>query len=243
MGIISMITSGKDGVGKSTVSMLAADSIEGMGKRVLVIELDTGFRSLDVMSGAYGSTVYDIFDVLSGRCTPEQAIVHAPAPRREIYILAAPYKNERVQGERFVKLVTALSEQYDHVLIDTANHSGAVIAASTVSMNAIVVATADPFSVRDARITVDRLRDLSMHRIRLLLNRVVPSRVRAGLVPNLDYCIDNVGVRLIGVIPEEDDIALASAAGRPLPRGSGCRRVFDNLAQRMYGNDVPLAIE
>lgn len=243
MGMISMITSGKDGVGKTTVSILAADSMETIGKRVLVIELDTGLRSLDVMSGAYGSTVYDIFDVLSGRCTPEQAIIHAPTPRKEIYVLAAPYKNERVQGEQFVKLVTALGEQFDHVIIDAANHAGALVAASAVSMNAIVVATPDPLSVRDARITADRLRDLSVPNIRLLINRVVPTRIRMGLIPNLDYCIDNVGVRLIGVVPEMDEIALAAAAGRPLPRKSGCRHVFDNIVQRIYGNEVPLAVE
>ncbi len=243
MGTITMIASGKDGVGKSTIAILTADAIEALGKRVLVIELDTGLRSLDVMSGAYGSTVYDIFDVLSGRCTPEQAIVHAPAPRKEIYILAAPYKNERVQGEQFVKLVTALGEQFDHIIIDTANHSGAIVAASAVSMNAIVVATPDPLSVRDARITADRLRDLSVPGVRLLINRVMPSRIQMGIVPNLDYCIDNVGARLIGVITEEDEIAQAAATGRPLARKSGCRQVFDNLAQRMYGNDVPLAVE
>ncbi len=243
MGIITMITAGKDGVGKSTVCTLTADSIEAMGKRVLIIELDSGLRSLDIMSGAYGVSVYDIFDVLSGRCTAEQAIVHAPSPRREIYALCAPYKNERVNGERFVKLVTGLNESFDHILIDTSNHGGAVVAASAVAMGAIVTATPDPFSVRDARIMADRLRDLSVPGIRLLINRVVPERVHLGVVPNLDYCIDNVGARLIGVIPEEDEIALAVAKGKPLAKKSALRPLFDNLAQRIYGNDVPLLVE
>ncbi|MEG2676535.1 MAG: AAA family ATPase [Oscillospiraceae bacterium] len=243
MGTISMITSGKDGVGKSTISIFLADAIEALGKRVLIIELDTGLRSLDIMSGAYGSTVFDIFDVLSGRCTPGQAIVHAPSPRKEIYLLSAPYKNERVQGEQFVKLVSSLSEQFDHVIIDAANHAGSIVAASAVSMNAIVVATPDPLSVRDARIMTDRLRDLSVPNIRLLINRVVPSRIHMGLVPNLDYCIDSVGARLIGVITEEDDIALSAAGGRPIGKKNPCRVIFDNIAQRIYGNDVPLAIE
>lgn len=243
MGTITMVTAGKDGVGKSTACMLLADAIESLGKRVLVIELDTGLRSLDVMSGAYGTTVFDILDVLNGRCLPEQAIIHAPAPRKEIYVLAAPYKNEKVNAEQFVKLVTSLGEQFDHVLIDTANHSGALLAASTVAMNGIIVAVPDPLSVRDARITADKLRDLSVPNLRLLINRVVPSRIKMGVVPNLDYCIDNVCSRLIGVIPEDDEIAAAAASGKPLSKKSGCRRVFDNIAQRIYGNDVPLALE
>ena len=243
MGIITMMTSGKDGVGKSTASVLIADALDRMGKRTLVIELDTGRRSLDVISGAYGRTVYDIFDVLAGRCEPEAAIVHAPSPRKEVYVLSAPYKNEAVRGEQFVKLCNVLGEKYDHVIVDTANNTGAIVAASAVAMNAIIVATPDPLSLRDGRIMNDRLSDLSLRSIRLLIDRVIPSRIKAGVVPHLDYCIDTVGARLIGVIPEDDDIALAGATGRPLGAKSPCRAVFDNIAKRMRGREVPLAME
>lgn len=238
-----MMTSGKDGVGKSTAAVLIADALDRLSKRTLVIELDTGRRSLDVIAGAFGKTVYDIFDVLAGRCEPEGAIVHAPSPRKEVYVLSAPYKNEPVKGEQFVKLCTVLGEKYDHIIIDTANNTGAIVAASAVAMNAIIVATADPLSVRDGRIMADRLQDLSVPSLRLLINRVVTSRIKAGVVPHLDYCIDNIGARLIGVIPEDDDIALATASGKPLPQKSPCVVVFDNIAQRMRGHEVPLAMD
>ncbi len=243
MGMITMVTSGKDGAGKSTVCMMLADALDALGKRTLIIELDTGHRSLDIMSGSYGQTVYDIFDAISGRCEPEQAIVRAPSPRREIYVMTAPYKNEPVSGEQFVRLCTALSEQYDHVIIDTSNHTGAIVAASTVAMNAMLLVTPDPLAIREGRILAERLGDLSVPNARLLITRVVPSRVREGIVANLDVCIDSVGLRLIGVVPEDDEIALACAKGVPLDTKSQCRLIFNNLAQRLCGNDVPLAMD
>lgn len=243
MGIITMIASGKDGVGKTTTSVMLADAFDRMGKRTLVIELDTGRRSLDIVAGCSGRTVYDILDVLGGRCEPQDAIIHAPSPRKEVYIMAAPYKSEPVSGESFVKLCKVLTDKFDHILIDTAPNTGATIAAGAVAMNAIIVTTPDPMALRESRILCDRLTDLSVPSIRLLTNRVIPSRIKAGVVPNLDYCIDTVGTRLIGVIPEDDDIALSAASGKPLAQKGLCAHVFDNIAKRIYGTEVPLEMQ
>ncbi len=243
MGMITMVCSAKDGVGKSVSCVFLADALADMGKRVLVIELDNGLRSLDVYAGVYGMTVFDIFDVLNGRCVPDKAIVKAPAPRSNIYVLSAPYNFESLKGEQFVKLCTALNSRYDNILIDTACLTDIQVAASTVAMNALMVATPDPAGVRDARIVADRLKDLSVPNLRLLLGRVNPERIFAGIVPDLDFCIDNIGLQLIGVIPEDDEIALASAMGEPLEDRTLAKAVYSNIAERLYGNDVPLSVQ
>lgn len=243
MGMITMVASAKDGVGKSSLCVFLADALSAAGKRVLIMELDNGLRSLDIYAGVYGMTVYDIFDVLSGRCEPDRAIVHAPAPRKEIYVLSAPYNFESLKGDRFVKLCTGLSESYDHILIDTACYNDTMIAAGTVAMNAILVATPDPVGVRDARIVAERLSELEVPNLRLALSRVVPSRVERGVVPDLDSCIDNIGVQLIGAIPEDDDIALYAAMGHPLPENSLAARVYANIGERLNGGDVRLAFD
>lgn len=243
MGIITMVSSGKDGVGKSTICVFLADALAAMGKKVLVMELDSGLRSLDIIAGVYGSTVYDILDVLNGRCTPDQAIIKAPSPRGNVHILSAPYRSESLQGSQFVTLVTALGDEFDHILIDTASLGGTTLAASAVAMNALLIATPDPISVRDARIMCDRLDDLSVPNIRLILNRLVPARIHAGILPNLDYCIDNIGLQLIGLIPESTDIAVAASRGTPLDRRSMPAEIFDRIAGRMYGNEAPLLVQ
>ena len=243
MGMITMVCSAKDGVGKSTACVFLADALSDMGKRVLVIELDNGLRSLDVYAGVYGMTVFDIFDVLNGRCEPDRAIVKAPAPRKNVYVLSAPYNFESLKGEQFVKLCNALNSHYDNILIDASCLSDIQVAASAVAMNAIMVATADPAGVRDARIVADRLKDLAVPKMRLLLSRIEPSRIALGVVPDLDFCIDNIGLQLIGVVPEDDDIALSAAMGIPLEKKSLSKSVFDNIAERLYGNDLPLAFQ
>jgi septum site-determining protein MinD len=110
-------------------------------------------------------------------------------------------------------------------------------------MNALMVATPDPAGVRDARIVSDRLKDMALPNMRLLLGRVNPSRIFEGIVPDLDFCIDNIGLQLIGVIPEDDEIAVASAMGVPLEDRTLAKSVFSNIAERLYGNDVPLAVQ
>ena len=110
-------------------------------------------------------------------------------------------------------------------------------------MNAIMVATADPAGVRDARIVADRLKDLAVPKMRLLLSRIEPSRIALGVVPDLDFCIDNIGLQLIGVVPEDDEIALSAAMGIPLEKKSLSKSVFYNIAERLYGNDLPLAFQ
>lgn len=243
MGTITMIASGRDGVGKSTAGILLADAIAADGRRVLVLELDSGLRSLDIISGAFGSTVYDLLDVLNGRCEPEKAIVKAASPRNNVYVLAAPYRQGVLQGAQFVALCNILGEQYDHLLIDTACLNGTTLAASAVAMNALLVATPDPVSVRDARIINERLQDLSVPGVRLIINRVMPERVAAGIVPNLDYVIDNIGAQLIGLIPESTNIALAAAKGQPLDSRSLEAEIFLRIARRLDGDEVPLAFQ
>ena len=74
-----MICSGKGGTGKSTVSVLLGAQLGAWGRRVLLIELDSGLRSVDMIAGVYGKTVYDIEDVLCGRCDGSKTLL-CPAP-------------------------------------------------------------------------------------------------------------------------------------------------------------------
>lgn len=242
MGTIYMVSSGKGGTGKSTVSVYTAEALAQAGNSVLVIELDSGLRSVDVISGVYGHTVFDIEDVLLGRCTPAQAIVQSPR-HDSLYILCAPYNSKTIPLARFVDLCTALASDYDYLIIDTAAGLGdAFFAASAVAMRALVIATPDPVSVRDARIVVDRLREQSIHDIRLIINKLQPSHISTGVVPNLDYCIDHIGARLIGVIPDSSDIIFASARGMALEKNGDAAKVFVNIASRIGGSDTPLLI-
>lgn len=242
MGNVIMVSSGKGGTGKSTFAVFCAEALTQLGSTALVIELDSGLRSVDVISGVYGNAVYDLEDVLTGRCTPDKAVVQSPR-NDNLFVMCAPYNSDVVQVDRFVELCFALSQKYDYMIVDTAaGLSDEFYAAASVAMRAMVIATPDPVSVRDARIVVDRLRDMSVQDIRLVINKLSPSHIKNKIVPDLDFCIDHIGAQLIGVIPDSPVVAVSSTCGTALPPKSVEHKVFQNIAKRITGNDVPLAI-
>ena len=241
MGTITMLASGKDGVGKSTIAVFLGAALAMQKEKTLVIELDNGFRSIDVISGAYGKLVFDIGDALSGRVEPKRAISRSPIAE-DLYVMSAPYRHSSLDIEDFVRLTTSLGEEYEHVIIDTAATAGALFTASSCAMRAIVVTTADPVCIRNSKQIFDQLNEYSISNIRLIINRLVPSYVGAGIVPDLDFVIDSIGARLIGVIPELMDITLAASGVSALAPNSLAMNIFSRIAARLNGNDLPLLV-
>ena len=86
-----MVASGKGGTGKSTLSVMLGARLAAAGGKVLLIELDSGLRSVDIIAGVYGKTVYDIADVLSGRCEGAKAVVASPV-YPGLSVISAPYE-------------------------------------------------------------------------------------------------------------------------------------------------------
>ncbi len=237
-----MATSARDGIGKTTSCVFLADALSQGGKSTLIVELDSRLRSLDIASGVFGSAVYDLHDIFAGRCSVESAIIKAPSPRSGVFVLCAPYRADEIDPNMFLKLCTVLIDKFDRVIVDTSSMCPAAVAASTLAMNTLLFASADPVGVRDGRILYEQLCDMSVPDIRLVISRVVPSRM-GKTVPHLDYCIDNIGAQLIGVIPESDLVAVCSASGKKLPEKTAEIKIFKNIAARMEGADIPPAVK
>ena len=152
-----MICSGKGGTGKSTVSVLLGAQLGAWGRRVLLIELDSGLRSVDMIAGVYGKTVYDIEDVLCGRCDGSKAIVPSPL-YPGLSVISAPYEGGEVRAAPLAGLILAMREYFDYILLDTAAGMGAPFtAANRLADRALVVLTPDPVALRDGRIVAAAL--------------------------------------------------------------------------------------
>lgn len=241
MAEIIMLASGKGGTGKSTVSVLLGAALAARTMRVLLVELDSGLRSVDVIAGVCGKTVYDVEDVLCGRCDPEKAVVESPL-YKDLYVISAPYSGGHISTPALRAFVEKLSPAFDFILIDTAAGMGAPFeAARDVCSQAILVLTPDPVAIRDGRIVADALYESGCPRTRLLLNRVPRSLEGTG-VADLDECIDVVGVQLLGVVPESAQIQRAAASSSRLERDCIAARVFAAVARRLCGQDTPLVI-
>ena len=114
------ITSGKGGVGKTTISANLAVALGMQGKRVVVVDADVGLRNLDVMLGLENRIVYDLVDVIEGRCRLRQALVRDKR-LSELFLLPAAQTRDKssVQPDDMIRVCESLREQHDFVLIDS----------------------------------------------------------------------------------------------------------------------------
>lgn len=239
MGRLIAITSGKGGVGKSSVSVQLATALSGMGHTVLLVDLDSGMRCLDIMLNLSDKLIFDLNDVLSGEKPVEDAILTDPK-RNGLSFLAAPLKG-KINSTQLRRFVTEATDHFDFVILDfPAGGVDELYNALPRYTEALVVCNADAVSLRDAALIGQDLNKLRLISVRLVLNRVSFDTMRRGITANIDEAIDRCGIRLIGVIPQSMDLYLACCSGEPLQSKSRAAKAFERLAKRLLGYDIPL---
>ena len=216
MGVSTVITSGKGGVGKSTVSVGLGRALAQRGRRVLLIDCDAGLRSLDRMTGTEEALVFDLSDVIQGRCAPADAIY--PCTETEgLFLLPAPSSGEDMASPSVMRrLVPLLKRYYDHVVLDSpAGVGGGFRSAACAADRALVVCSPDPVCVRSASAVKRLLEKLAVPELRLVINRF-NSRLfdETGVYSDLDNVIDASSIRLFGVVPEDYSLAAAFLKGK-----------------------------
>lgn len=239
---VTVITSGKGGAGKSTVTAGLGAALAARGRRVLLIDGDAGLGCLDHMLGVSERRVFNIADVVSGAADPDKA-VYVSAFSPNLFLLPAPETEEDVVSPDIMQeLVGIFSRYYDHVIIDSPAGVGqGFLSAAASARRAMLVATPDPVCLRDTAQTRLRLEEAGVTQQRLIVNRFRSSTFRAqGYYPDLDAVIDAAGVRLIAVIPDDPLLAAACANSHPAPERSPGGMALARLAARLEGVQVPL---
>ena len=253
-----MVCSGKGGTGKSTVSVLLGACLARLGRKVLLIELDSGLRSVDIIAGVYGRTVYDIEDVLCGRCEGAKAVVPSPL-YPGLSVISAPYEGGAVEAVPLGRLLVAMRPYFDYVILDTAAGMGAPFtAAAAVADKALLVLTPDAVALRDGKIVADRLLagTRPQSAVRLVMNRVRREsfgknrrytvryqnaiKSSTSVAPTMPVSGDTVGAQLLAVIPESRTLQLAGANGTIPPAGDPAVIAAQAMAKRLCGQRVPL---
>lgn len=245
MAQIVVVTSGKGGVGKSSVCVMTGLALARMGKRVLLLEMDSGLRGLDIMLGVEDQTVFDLADVLEGRCEPIKAMTR-PQLVQKLALIPAPYDPVFTPDKKdLIRLTKGLSHYFDFVLVDTPAGLGANFEVCVqVADRALLVVTPDPICVRDAGRVADLLYERGLENVGLLINKVGLNQTRSRrILPDLDVVIDSTGVQLLGVIPYEEKVHRGLATGSDLGQGMLAGRAFQNIAARLCGQYVDLAVE
>jgi len=238
-----LVASLKGGIGKSTVALGVSCALADEGRRVLLVDCDDGNRCLDLMLGIQDRVLYDLGDVMEGRCSPADALI--PCPQREnLLFCAAPNRlSAPFSREDACRALTdlAVEAQADMVLCDTAGSGPLMQAiASGFADGALIIATQQPASIRSAERTALLVEELGGLPCRLVISLFEETAAADGQRAGLIEIIDQTHLQTIGVVPKDRTLFLAQEKGVLPERKSRAGQAFSNIARRIGGEDVRL---
>ncbi|MGA9534064.1 MAG: septum site-determining protein MinD [Anaerolineales bacterium] len=240
---IVTITSGKGGVGKTTATANIGAALAAMGNRVVCIDADIGLRNLDVVMGLENRIVYDLVDVVEGRCKLRQALIKDKRIP-DLYLIPAAQTRDKsaVSPADMKRIGDDLRSEFDWVIIDSPagierGFRNAIAPADMV----IIVTNPEVSSVRDADRIIGLIEAEEKGPGKLVVNRIKPEMVRRGDMLDTPDILDVLAIELIGIVPEDERVVVASNQGIPIAQevGSKAGKAFSNIARRLSGEDVP----
>ena len=243
MSRIIVTTSGKGGVGKTTVTANLGMALARLGRKVALVDADFGLRNLDLLLGLENRVVYTTVEVLAGECRLEQALVK---DKREPGLVLLPAAQNRtkdaVNPEQMQQLVNSLTESYDYVVIDSpAGIEMGFKNAIAGAKEALIVTTPEIAAVRDADRVVGLLEAEGIKKIHLIVNRLRPAMVQVNDMMSVEDVQEILAIPIIGVVPEDERVIVSTNRGEPLvlsENPSLAGKAFDNIARRLEGQTV-----
>lgn len=243
MGEAIVVTSGKGGVGKTTTTANLGTALASMGKKVVVVDGDTGLRNLDVLMGLENRIVYTLLDVIEGKCRLKQALIKDKRFNNLCLLPTAQTRDKNdVDTKKMYQLVQELKEEFDYVVIDCPagieqGFENAIVAAD----RAVVVVNPELTSVRDADRVIGKLDAKGLDKHELIVNRINFEMTKKGDMLDVNDIIDNLAIKLIGVVPDDKNITISTNKGEPivLDDKSESGQAFRDIAKRITGEDIP----
>ncbi|QAU23304.1 septum site-determining protein MinD [Dyella sp. M7H15-1] len=250
---IIVVTSGKGGVGKTTTSASLATGLAMQGKKVAVIDFDVGLRNLDLIMGCERRVVYDFVNVVQGEATIKQALIKDKR-HENLSVLAASQTRDKdaLTQEGVEKVLDELTKDgFNYIICDSpAGIEKGAHLAMYFADHAVVVVNPEVSSVRDS----DRILGLLASKTRraergndaiaqhLLLTRYNPARVEQGEMLSVKDVEEILGINVVGVIPESENVLAASNAGVPviMDESSHAGQAYRDTVARILGETLPM---
>ena len=243
MSEVIVVTSGKGGVGKTTVTANLGTGLAKLDFKTVLVDTDIGLRNLDVVMGLENRIVYNMVDVIEGNCRLKQALIsdkHIPG----LYLLPAAQNRDKsaVNPEPMKKLVETLENHFDYILLDCpAGIEQGFRNAVAGADRAIVVTTPEVSAIRDADRIIGLLESGGMKQIELLINRLRPEMIRKGDMMSVEDVQEILAVPLIGAVPDDRSIIISTNQGEPLAGNSTpSGQAFFHIAGRVAGEEIPV---
>ncbi|ATP42469.1 septum site-determining protein MinD [Solibacillus sp. R5-41] len=245
MGEAIVITSGKGGVGKTTTSANLGTALALQGKKVCLVDTDIGLRNLDVILGLENRIIYDLVDVIEGRCKTHQALVKDKRVDDKLFLLPAAQNTDKnaVVPEQMKVLIDELKREFDYVLIDCPagieqGYRNAIAGAD----HAIVVTTPEISAVRDADRIIGLLEQEQITPPKLIINRIRKHLMNSGDAMDITDVTTHLSIDLLGIIVDSEDVISSSNKGEPIVMNPNNKASvgYRNIARRILGDSVPL---
>ncbi len=246
MGEVIVITSGKGGVGKTTSTANLGSALALAGKKVALVDTDIGLRNLDVVMGLENRIVYDLVDVIEGKCKLRQALIKDKR-FKELFLLPAAQTRDKtaITEEQMKDLVKKLKEEFDYVLIDCPagieqGFKNAIVGAD----RALVVTTAEISAIRDADRIIGLLESADIKNPELIVNRLKPQMVRRGEMMDVDDIVDLLSIDLIGVVPDDEYIVTQTNRGEPVisNKKAPAGKAYIEISRRILGEHIEVTV-
>jgi septum site-determining protein MinD len=242
-GKVVTVTSGKGGVGKTTATANLGAALASEGDKVVCLDADIGLRNLDVVLGLENRIVYDLVDVVEGRCRLRQALIRDKRLPDLFLIPAAQTRDKSaVSPSDMVRLCDDLRQEFDWILIDSPagierGFRNAIAPADMI----LVITNPEVSAVRDADRIIGLIEAEEKGPARLVINRIKPEMVRKGDMLSAEDVLELLAVELLGLIPEDENVITSTNRGMPIALNGKSRagQAFRNIARRLRGEEVP----
>ena len=243
MAEVIAFLSGKGGTGKTSLCAGIAMALAREGKQVLCIDCDVGLQNLDIALCMTEMGAVSFLEVCRGEYTLDQAAAHPAYP--SLRFLTAPINcsAESIDRFAFARMLDVARTRFQYIFLDApAGIEAGFRLAAGAADRAILVSNADPASIRDAQRSAEELERMGKP-ARLVVNRLKKSMFKTVKM-TVDDIMDDTGLPLLGIVPEDENVVFAAAFGRPLlgytrkGAAAACRRI----AQRLQGMRVKIRI-
>lgn len=228
-----VITSGKGGVGKTTVTANLGYRLAEKGLRVAIADTDFGLNNLDVVAGVENKIVFDLIDVIENKCRVKQALIESSV-NANLYVLPSAHSLARteINGQNVKLALESLKDSFDYVLLDCpAGIDAGFHRAVSAADYAILVTTPHLSSIRDADKVLSILRSYDLVDISVVINKVRPDLILRGEMYAVEDVENTLAVKTIGIIPDSDDVMKGIVDVPFSPSAKAFKLLADNVVK------------
>lgn len=231
-----VITSGKGGVGKTTICANLGYALARLKLKVLLLDVDFGLNNLDVVMGIENKIVYDIADVIEGKCRAKQALIQdffLP----NLFVLPSNhvYTTYKIDSEKIKAVLNQVEDVFDYIIIDCP--AGIEVGFHRAVKNAneaIIVTTPHISAIRDADKVASILHNYNLSQVSLIVNRARGDLIMRGDMLNESTISEYLKLNLLGVVPEDDVITTSLLSGGQVDKSSSSYNSFNLIAGYLH---------